>query len=391
MIFSMEKSRTTKPYTDFHAISWRESGIALLVLFAVTVRIRWQAFLRFGTHYLGGSHADAGLYLYLFRYHLENLFSGTFFQTNAFFPYPLSLAWSDNFIFPALLASPFAALGVPHTILYNGVLLSAHLALAYATFRVVYIISGNRPAALLGGATALSLGYLSYALGHPQLIFGWCFPVALELLFRGIERPIRYGFLFGLLFLITFLTTVYYAIFLLIFPPVVFLSLLSLHPSKHLMKSVGVFLISALPGALLLIPFALPYLEVQEVFGSRAIGEMYAFRANGLSFLSATPLSWLYGFSRDWSHAEAHFFPGLCFLVLLAIPWVHLVSARPLVALRRAVGALFFLLFATPHVLKLFLSPRRHRLSSRATISFTAPHAPSSWKLPHSSYSCWRS
>ncbi|MCI5064536.1 hypothetical protein MRY87_02295 [bacterium] len=343
------EDRRETPFLHLDAGSRREHLFALAIIFLAVIALRWRAVTGLGTYYLGGSHADAGLYLWLFRYHLENTFcfgscppssalSPSFFQTNAFFPYPLSLAWSDNFLFPALLAKPLHLLGVPADRLYSPVLLLAHGGLGYTTFRLTRKITRDFLSALSAGLVVLTLGYLTHSLGHPQLQFALCFPLALEILLGSFEKPLRSGFSFGLLVLATFLTTVYFAIFLLLFPPLFFFFLFLMKREKMEWQRLPFFLLGNLPGALLLLPFAAPYRAVREVFGERALAEMHAFRAEGVSLFSAPPLSLLYGETHLYSHAEAHFFLGGILFIAGGFSFWHCFGVKTLRSL--AVGML---------------------------------------------------
>ncbi|MCB0328464.1 MAG: hypothetical protein KDD70_02340 [Bdellovibrionales bacterium] len=334
----------TEEFILLHPITWKRSAVALGVFSLFLLIFRWKAVTGLGTYYLGGSHADAGLYLYLFRHHLQHLFSDPFFSLNAFFPYPNTLAWSDNFIFPSLLAMPFYSLGISESALYSLVLLLAHLATAYCIFRLVVLISNDVPASLIAGVATLALGYITHSLGHPQLQFLFCFPLAVELLIRSVKRPIFSGVLFGAIFVSTFLTTVYFAVFLSLFPILFYGSLILVIPRKELFDAAVRFVLATLPWGLLLIPFALPYMEAKEIFGARALHEMYAFRTTGLSFMSAPPLSILYGFTSDFSHAEAHFFPGIVIILGATLPLLHIYNAPQLRWIGRGLIALFSLL-----------------------------------------------
>lgn len=295
---------------------------AVAVLTVVILILRFQAVRTLSSTWLGGSSGDAGLYIYLFRHHLHHLFTEPFFSLEAFYPYPQPLAWSDSFILPALLAMPFLQIGISEIVLYNGVLLLAHLAFGYTIFRLVILVTGEYSAALFSGVLAIALGYLAHSLGHPQLQFVFFLPLGLEVLLRAPKHPLIMGLVFGALLLSCFLTTVYFAIFLAMLPFLCLLPLFFLFSARNAYHLIGRFGAGYLPVCLLLIPFLLPYLETRELFGSRLIKEMYLFRATGLSYVSAVPLSWLYGETRAWSHEEAHFFPGVL-LYLLALVGVY--------------------------------------------------------------------
>lgn len=297
-------------------IPLRQTMSAVAVLTVVILILRFQAVRALSSTWLGGSSGDAGLYIYLFRHHLRHLFTEPFFSLEAFYPYPQPLAWSDNFILPALLAMPFFHMGVSEVVLYNGVLLLAHLAFGYAVFRLVMLMMGEYSAALFSGVVAVALGYLAHSLGHPQLQFVFFLPLGIEVLLRSPKHPLIMGLVFGALLLSCFLTTVYFAIFLAMLPFLCLLTLFFLFPARHAFHLMGRFSVGYLPFCLLIIPFLLPYLETRELFGPRLMKEMHLFRATGLSYVSAVPLSWLYGETREWTHEEAHFFPGFLLYAL---------------------------------------------------------------------------
>jgi hypothetical protein len=318
-------------------IPLRQTVNAVVVLAVVVLILRFQAVCALSSAWLGGSSGDAGLYIYLFRHHLRYLFSEPFFSLEAFYPYPQPLAWSDNFILPALLAMPFFHMGVSEVVLYNGVLLLAHLAFGYAVFRLVILITGEHSAALFSGVLAVSLGYLAHSLGHPQLQFVFFLPLGLEVLLRAPKHPLRMGLLFGALLVSCFLTTVYFAIFLAMLPFLYVLHIFFLFPARHAFQLIGRFGLGCLPACLLITPFLLPYLETRELFGARLIKEMYLFRATGPSYVSAVPLSWLYGETRAWTHEEAHFFPGMLLYLLVLVGVYRFAYAKRLI---RAITAL---------------------------------------------------
>src|SRR5690606_29944065 len=72
---------------------------------------RFSALLHISTHYIGGFQGDAGLYSWLTNLNSQN-FLFPWFETNGFYPYGYSLAWSDNFILPSLLASVLFKFGI---------------------------------------------------------------------------------------------------------------------------------------------------------------------------------------------------------------------------------------------------------------------------------------
>ena len=158
-----------------------------------------------------------------------------------------------------------------------------------------------------------------------------------------LEPPLFAGFGFGALYVAMFLTTVYYSVFLTLFPVIFFAILLSLRPESRVFKKGISFALGGLPWIAVLLPFVCPYLDAKEIFGSRALYEMHAFRADGLSYLSSNLLSYFYGTTHTYSHAEAWLFPGAVLLGASIVPIYHCYNAAPIVWHGRATAAAFLL------------------------------------------------
>lgn len=304
-----------QPYVENYRSNKKNEIIAILFFLALLFTLRLESILNLSSHYLGGRSHDAGLYIWLFDSNLRDLFSLPWFNTSGFYPYTKSLAWSDNFILPSLIALPFIKLGLSKVIAYNCTLLLAVFLNAYVTYRLAYLLTGNFIGSLLSGMSFLLFPFLTLHLGHPQLQFAFWIPLTLIFLFKFYNEPLyRYAILTGFCVFLSYLTTVYYTIFILITLKVLFLSLLiqkyKFYTAKTYLKLLAGFIIGFIP----VIFFVLPYLDVKNTFGTRYIYESQAFSANFLSYLTAPSINNLYSSFSKFSHLEAQFFSG--FLII---------------------------------------------------------------------------
>ena len=240
----------------------KAAAFFLLLLFSY----RYESILKIQAHYLGTPNSDAGLYLWLFKSNLQDLFSLTWFNTKGFYPYTQSLAWSDNFILPSIIAWPFVKLGVSITIAYNAILLLANFLNAYLTFRFSYQISKFYLGSILAGTCFFSFPFLSMHLGHPQLQFAFWIPLTLIFFFKAFNtRHFLYALLTGLIVFLSFLTSVYYTFFILVLLKLIFLSLLLQKKAYFTLSKLGRWASGFTLGFAPIVFFAFPYLAVKEL------------------------------------------------------------------------------------------------------------------------------
>lgn len=277
---------------------------------------RIGALKSFGSAYLGGYERDAGLYVWLAQVARDALASDAFFESKAFYPYGHGLAWSDNFILPSLAIGALSACGIPLAAAYNALILGACLANGFLCQRLAYMVSGALAPSLLAGFGMLFSSYLAGHLGHPQLQFAAVVPLSAILFLSHLEsRNPLHALLCGASIFMGFLCGVNHAIIALLCLCLLGSSAALLRPAiagpRYLVSFAAPFAIGIAP----VIPFALPYTDVRATFGQRQIYEAYYFSANLLSYLSATPLNWLYSWSSALGHSEANLFSSLTLYV----------------------------------------------------------------------------
>ena len=290
------------------------AALGLLVALAI---IRFPALRQFTRLFSGGFDGDTGLYIWLLRTLPHDLLNQPWFSTFAFYPYGRSLAWSDNFILPALVAWPFLENGAPIHVVWNALLLLVNWLTGYSTFLLCYRLSGNALAAFVGGAAFMTLSFFSANLGHPQMQYAFWLPLALLALVDFLNSPSSIRALLPSLAIgCAFLCAVYFAVFGALLLICFVLALLILQPSTLRARTLFLLAAASCVVALAFVPFVLPYLDVRAAFGQRGLHEAHYFSTTILSFFSASPYNFLYNFTAPWSHAEAHFFPGFISLAL---------------------------------------------------------------------------
>lgn len=324
-IYNLVRSRF---YNFSDKLDWKQSAswitafyqIAFFLLFFLVAAVRKKDELQYiNSRYFGGASYDAGLYVWLTE-EAYKVFTRFNFHTSAFYPFGYSLAWSDNYILVSSLLRFFSSNNSPFY--YNLCLLIVDALNGYCTFRVVQYLCGRSDAALYSGIAFQTFGFLSQHYGHPQLQWFFWIPLATEWYLRTIStRSILC--MIGVISLvpISFATSVYHSIFM-----VLMLILVSLVYYKSSITSVASILYCArwsyFPIGIIFLALGLisyPYLLVQESFGSRNIGESFYFAANGLSYISASSLSYFYSNLSTLSHAEARLFPGFMFVIFTLI------------------------------------------------------------------------
>jgi hypothetical protein len=289
----------------------KQHGLVLLLLCILTIIVRYNGVSLISTHYIGGAERDAGLYIWLSKVSLKALNPNHWFSTNAFFPYTKTLAWSDSFILPAALIQALCVFGVAHSLAYNSIILVVGLLNGAMVYLFSFKLFNDRLAATVAGSACILLAYFSSNLGHPQLQFAFFIPLTALLVFRCIDKPSKQvGIGLGLCIGGAFLTTVYYAVFCGLIAFLLFGLHLVSGNSRNELKRLTPSFLGSLIGVAPLIPFILPYLDVEATFGGRHFYEAHAFGASPLSYVSQSPQSLLYSFTSSWSHSEAWLFPG---------------------------------------------------------------------------------
>ena len=337
------------PFLPYYPCTVGTEVVTAIILLAILLILRFRALGTLSTNFIGGAEGDAGLYIYLLKSNVRDLFSLPWFNTMVFYPYTKSLAWSDNFILPSLFIWPLLKSGLFFPLAYNLLILTASFLNGYLTHRLIFRLSGSHHASLFGGAAFMGYSYLSTHLGHPQLQFAFFIPLAyLALLGFVRSRSSLNSFQLGLVVTAAFLTTVYYSLFIVALVGALLVALLILRPSTFSIADYFRLFLGGAVGVLPLTFFINPYMAVKETFGERGIHEAFYFSATLFSYLSVSTANFLYKNTPFHSGEEQNLSPGIVVLTLTVLALSRLSESKKL--------KLPFLAFCIPLLVALLFS-----------------------------------
>ncbi len=299
------------------------------------------------------------------------------FNANIFYPYSNTLAFSETMLPQGILALPFN-LAFDNTVLgYNLVLLFSFFLAAYAMYLFVFDLTHSRPAAIIAGTIFSFNPYNLGNLAQVQLLsFGWMPLVLLFLkpvLLGRSEKNFKFCFLFALFFSLQCLSSFYYAFLAGITVALNLVVFLLVRRSRGFSFHAQLFkrlVISTAIIAVLVVPFFLPYLQVQRDLGfERKVAESEPFSASLKLYSEVSPQNLVYGnflaprpqiFSGGYP--QDNLFPGLIALALAIIG---------IVATKNRERWFYFLLLAFAFLLS--LGPRLYLTPTQPT-NLTLPY-----------------
>jgi hypothetical protein len=300
------------------------------------------------------------------------------FNTNIFYPYLNTLAFSEVMLPQGLFALPFN-LAFGNTVLgYNLVLLASFFLAGYGMYLLVFDLTRSRGSALVAGTIFAFNPFNLGNLAQVQLLsFGWL-PLALMYLRRmlrtadagrrasdGRQRLFslltpRFSILFALFFSLQALSSFYYAFLAGFAVALCIVWWIVPSPSYPRGSALIRVLFSFVIIGILVVPFFLPYLSVQRDLGfQRNIEESEPFSASLKLYASVSPQNLVYGNLLALrppivigGYPLDNLFPGLIAPVLAAVG---------IATTKKREGWFFFLLLAFAFLLslgpRLFLAP----------------------------------
>jgi hypothetical protein len=252
------------------------------------------------------------------------------FDTNVFYPYPNTLAYSEILFPNVLLSVPIFVLTDNPILTYNLMFLFSFILSAFGLYLLAYRLSGNRYAAVIAG---LVFAFSPYRASHfsqlPLLTMQWM-PLALLYLDRYLGRhKAKDGLLFCISFVAQSLSCFYYAFYTGL---AVGLYLLYYFGLCWRRISLSLILRLALLGgliAVLVLPFALPYFQVNRELGvERTLSESVTFSLHMRYIL------------------KAHLLPGWAVFFLALLGFFLPARGRSPSSLSRRGNAVFYLILA---------------------------------------------
>ena len=227
------------------------------------------------------------------------------FDANIFHPYPRTLAYSELLLGNALLALPVTAITGNPVLGYNLALLLSFVLSGWGTYLLVLKLTRSPGAGVVAGIIFAFSSYRLTNLAQAQLLITQWLPFALLALHQLLRRPrLRHVATFVLFFWLQTLSSFYYGILLALMVFGYWILAVGYWlrsrstPADHNGRTAPQLRYSLLAACcllLLILPFALPYFQVQRELGfERSLADSEPFSASLRQYLMVPPGSVLY-------------------------------------------------------------------------------------------------
>lgn len=287
----------------------RLADLAAITIFSIAaILITFPLILHLGDRIPGWPGDNAYFYweYWWFKHALLDLHMSPFVDHELYYPVGLELARDEMMPANTLLGLPFTISFGP-AVAYNVMLLLTFPLSGYAVFRIIEEVTGSRLAALVGGlAFAIAPFRIIRLSGHPNLLTTQWLAFCLLFVERFFHsRRWLDGALAGFFFGLNALAAWYY-----LYIGAVALGIYALVRARPLRKTLqdrnswmgaGLFAILA---SLLIVPFAIPYLQLTQTSTlTRTFSDLDFWSANPTDLLQPNPLHPI------WGHAVREIFP----------------------------------------------------------------------------------
>lgn len=279
-----------------------------LAYLALALVMTWPLALQAGNALHGAGDPQLQAWILAWNAHVLRTDPGAIWQAPIFFPYPDTLAYTDNHILLATLSAPLLWLSANPVLVYNLLVLLSFVLSGWAVYGLVHDISGRRLAAFVAGTAFAFCHYRFAQVVHLQLLQTAWLPWALLFLRRLLQPPaagggqVGHALLFGLFAGIQCVTALYYAFFTVaVLGGYVALWALAAGWQRARgtaalpWRQAGLLGLGGLVAALVTLPLTWPYLGVYRTLGIvRSVRELDHWSAPLTAYLAGNPQSLLY-------------------------------------------------------------------------------------------------
>lgn len=275
-----------------------KKNLNVLFLFTIfTIVVTWPLILNLNNSII--DKVDGLLITWIINWNIHN-FS---FNTNIFFPYTNTLAFSEMFFTQSLIALPFVLMFKEPLMAYNINFLLGFVLTGFSVYLLVKYLTSDVKASLLAGIVfTFSTIHLNY-MAHLQLFNFWPVVLAVYFLFQKKYK------LFVLMFLVSTLTTVLFFYFL-----VLITVLWGFFDKKSFMYLFFSCLITA--------PFLIPYYLVSRQFNyQRPITDAIHFSFQIPDLINVGNSSHLYNFVGKLSNDTPGYLGGVFMILAIGLIW----------------------------------------------------------------------
>jgi hypothetical protein len=242
------------------------------------------------------------------------------FAANIFYPEQNTLAYSDALLGPGILTAPLFWAGINPVLIYNLALFAGFVVSGVAAYLLVEDLTGNRTAAFISGALFTASPYRFGHYDHLELQLTLFLPLALLAVHRAVRTGrASYALLVGVSVALQTYCSIYYGIYLATLCCLVGPLALLAERAEQRWRTLGLLAGSGIVGALLVLPYMLPYLGARRTVGPRLDADVAYYSATPADYLSAPPTSALYAERLRPAREDLHLFPGFAVLLLAAL------------------------------------------------------------------------
>ncbi len=305
------------PRPQPHARRVARAALGLVVVLALAIAMTWPLAAGFGTYgRTRGVDADGMYAIWNVSWVAHALTSDPrqLFDANIFHPHRWALAFSELNIVAGIVGIPGWLLTRNPLVAHNSALLFAFCTSTIGAWLLARRLTGSDGAAIV---TAVVFGFCPYFFSHTahiQLLMAGGIPLSLLMLHRLADDPgVRKGAALGLMLAAQALACAYYGIFagLMVGYAALFFAI-----SRGLWRVRGYWAglaIGAAVSVLCVLPFFIPFLEIQEGGFKRTIEDSQRYSANLASYMasSAHAHRWLLRLSAHAGRWNEVLFPGL--------------------------------------------------------------------------------
>lgn len=319
---------------DLHINSGIKRHLVVLLAFVALFIAMYPSLLsNWSRGYLGGSRGDAGIYVYAESVNSSRFFSPASegFDLPIFYPWKRGLAFSDNFLMPALISRVMGLAIESQSVRYNLIVVSALCLNGFCAYLLALYASRSVRAAVFAGFVFMCFPYFSFHRGHPQLQFAFWLPLTLLGCLKFAEsRSFGWACCIGAAVTGAFFCSVYYSMYCYLLAAVALFGCFLLRPRGWRVRDVGTLLAANTLWIVLLVPAAIPYMQTRSALGTNPFAVLRRHSPGLLSFVAAPWSEDLWArYTHDLSTMEGFLFFGIVPLTLcLAVTLECLCSIR---------------------------------------------------------------
>ena len=300
----------------------RTNRTVLAVYAGLTVLLTYPLSLNLGT--LARDYGDPLLNSWIMAWELDTLATGNlsgFFDTNVFFPFYNTLAYSEFLIPQAIATAPVYFLTGNPLLAHNVAMLLSFTTTAFCAYLLAKHLTADRFAAFVAGLIFAFNPFMFDHLSHVQVLGAAGLPLSLLWLHRYFETgEFRYIGWFSITYVVQALGNAYYAVYLTYMAAVFILFRAFVDRALWKPRFWAHMSAHAAFSFVILAPFFGRFLALRTSMGfTREMTAVW-----GLPFLAASAINRLYGpGTTSISSPEAKLFPGLiaAALALVGAAW----------------------------------------------------------------------